>query len=364
MPDARNRFGHAFGKRIKGVRHYASEVDPWLAAAGSYGAAGARNWRVRYACAALPPHRNEQCPSCIPSYATRSARDPARRAAVSAVSLASAQDTAKPVLHGRHWAAITGKPLAASAGAMMFARGGNAIDAACAMLGATSTMWDTLGWGGETQALIYNPETEEGHRHQRPRRGADRGHAGVLPRTGHGLSAGVRPPGRGHAGHARRPDGDARRVRPPEPRRGAGAVHRDGRGLPDRSLAGRQHRAPPRRHRTVAGLHPRVPAASRSGETRAARRTRRGETVPPAGPRSPRCRSWSTPKPRPSPPASRARRPSTPPTSASTAATSPRRSCAPAARHGGLFTSDDLANWEVHLEEPVSTNYAASTSTS
>jgi len=70
-----------------------------------------------------------------------------------------AQDTAKPVLHGRHWAAITGKPLAASAGAMMFARGGNAIDAACAMLGATSTMWDVLSWGGETQALIYNPNT-------------------------------------------------------------------------------------------------------------------------------------------------------------------------------------------------------------
>jgi len=72
---------------------------------------------------------------------------------------AQAQSTAKPVLHGKHWVAVTGKPLAATAGAMMFARGGNAIDAACAMLGATSTMWDTLGWGGETQALIYNPET-------------------------------------------------------------------------------------------------------------------------------------------------------------------------------------------------------------
>jgi gamma-glutamyltranspeptidase/glutathione hydrolase len=72
---------------------------------------------------------------------------------------AEAQRTAKPVLHGKHWVAITGKPLAASAGAMMFTRGGNAIDAACAMLGATSTMWDTLGWGGETQALVYNPET-------------------------------------------------------------------------------------------------------------------------------------------------------------------------------------------------------------
>ena len=72
-----------------------------------------------------------------------------------------AQDTAKPVLHAQHWVAITGKPLAATAGSMIFTRGGNAVDAACAMLAAASTMWDTLGWGGETQALIYNPHTGE-----------------------------------------------------------------------------------------------------------------------------------------------------------------------------------------------------------
>ncbi len=72
-----------------------------------------------------------------------------------------AQSTVKPVLHGKHWVAITGKPLGATAGATIFAQGGNAVDAACAMLGATSTMWDTLGWGGETQALIYNPHTGE-----------------------------------------------------------------------------------------------------------------------------------------------------------------------------------------------------------
>ena len=69
--------------------------------------------------------------------------------------------TAKPVLHGKHWVAITGKPLGATAGAMMFQQGGNAVDAACAMLAATSTMWDVLSWGGETQALIYNPNTKE-----------------------------------------------------------------------------------------------------------------------------------------------------------------------------------------------------------
>src|SRR6266478_8172234 len=71
----------------------------------------------------------------------------------------NAQRTQKPPLHGRHWMAITGKPLAATAGAMIFQKGGNAVDAACAMIAATSTMWDTLSWGGETQALIYNPNT-------------------------------------------------------------------------------------------------------------------------------------------------------------------------------------------------------------
>ena len=57
--------------------------------------------------------------------------------------------------------AITGKPLAAQAGAMIFQKGGNAVDAACAMLAATCTMWDVLSWGGETQALIYNPKTKK-----------------------------------------------------------------------------------------------------------------------------------------------------------------------------------------------------------
>ncbi|HQU59499.1 MAG TPA: gamma-glutamyltransferase, partial [Saprospiraceae bacterium] len=72
-----------------------------------------------------------------------------------------AQRPQKPVLHARHWVAITGKPLGATAGAMMFQQGGNAVDAACAMLAATSTMWDVLSWGGETQALIYNPHTQK-----------------------------------------------------------------------------------------------------------------------------------------------------------------------------------------------------------
>jgi len=69
--------------------------------------------------------------------------------------------TEKPILHGKHWVAITGKPMAATAGAMMFMKGGNAVDAACAMLGAVCTMHDVLSWGGETQALIYHPKTGE-----------------------------------------------------------------------------------------------------------------------------------------------------------------------------------------------------------
>jgi gamma-glutamyltranspeptidase/glutathione hydrolase len=71
--------------------------------------------------------------------------------------LISAQQTQKPPLHAKHWLAITGKPLAATAGALTFAKGGNAVDAACAMLASVTTMWDVLSWGGETQALIYHP---------------------------------------------------------------------------------------------------------------------------------------------------------------------------------------------------------------
>jgi len=71
------------------------------------------------------------------------------------------QQTQKPPLHGKNWMAVTGKPLAATAGSIIFQKGGNAVDAACAMLAATCTMWDALSWGGETQALIYNPKTKK-----------------------------------------------------------------------------------------------------------------------------------------------------------------------------------------------------------
>ncbi len=77
------------------------------------------------------------------------------------IATQSLAKTQKPPLHGSHWMAITGKPLAATAGAIVFQRGGNAVDAACAMIAATSTMWDTLSWGGETQALVYDPRSKK-----------------------------------------------------------------------------------------------------------------------------------------------------------------------------------------------------------
>ena len=101
-----------------------------------------------------------------------------------AASMAAGQEereTRKAALHGKHWVAITGKPLAATAGALTFARGGNAVDAACAMLAAAATMWDTLSWGGETQALIFDPRSGKVRAHQRARRRSDRRDAGVLP---------------------------------------------------------------------------------------------------------------------------------------------------------------------------------------
>jgi gamma-glutamyltranspeptidase/glutathione hydrolase len=69
--------------------------------------------------------------------------------------------TNKPALPASHWLGMTGKPLAATAGAMTFQRGGNAVDAAVAMTAAAATMWDTLSWGGETTALIYDPRAKK-----------------------------------------------------------------------------------------------------------------------------------------------------------------------------------------------------------
>ena len=47
----------------------------------------------------------------------------------------------KPMLHGTHWIAITGKPLAATAGATIFDRGCNAVDAALSEGGDVRVSW-------------------------------------------------------------------------------------------------------------------------------------------------------------------------------------------------------------------------------
>ena len=48
--------------------------------------------------------------------------------AVSAIAITGRSQTQKPPLHGKNWMAVTGKPLAAEAGAMVFQKGGNAVD--------------------------------------------------------------------------------------------------------------------------------------------------------------------------------------------------------------------------------------------
>ena len=67
----------------------------------------------------------------------------------------------RPPKVGSKGAVVANHTMAAQAGMRILHLGGNAVDAACAMLGATSTMWDTLGWGGETQALIYDPNEKK-----------------------------------------------------------------------------------------------------------------------------------------------------------------------------------------------------------
>jgi len=84
-------------------------------------------------------------------------------AMVVSISIATADMTKlnvpvyKPLLTGKEWVAVGGMPIAATVGAKIFIAGGNAVDAACAMLGASAVMTDGMHWGGETQALIYDP---------------------------------------------------------------------------------------------------------------------------------------------------------------------------------------------------------------
>ena len=272
------------------------------------------------------------------------------------VALAGAGRTAtnKPVLHGKHWLAITGKPLAATAGAMTFQKGGNAVDAACAMLAATTTMFDTLSWGGETQALIFNPQTGKV---------VAVNALGVAP-TGatpaffrgprHGLSARVRTARRGHARNSGRPHAHARGIREALARGGPRPGARDGGGLPDRRPARRRDRAREGADRGVALLR-----RNSSSPTPARRARLRGRARSSASRTSTRpCRSCVEAEAAAlaagqQPPATRSSRPMTASISGDIAAEFVRG----AREQGGLITLEDLARWKPRFEEPVRTTY-------
>ena len=266
----------------------------------------------------------------------------------------AAAKTVKPPLHGQNWVAITGKPLAATAGATIFIKGGNAVDAACAMIAATSTMWDTLSWGGETQALIYNPHTGK-----------------VIGVNALGVApTGATPEFFKSKGYEYPPEfGPLAAVTPGTPggimvmlaeygklslARGARAGDRDGGRLSDRS-AGRGHdRALEGRAAQVAGVAAHVPRP---------RRHRRQRAAPEAGEifRQPDLAATL--------------RKLVEAEAQALKAGKNRKEAIMAAYDrfykgdiaqefargsqevGGLHTAEDLANWRVYLEEPVSTNY-------
>ena len=71
------------------------------------------------------------------------------------------------------------------------------------MLAATATMWDTLHWGGETQALIYNPHTKKVIGINALGVAPTGATAEFFKSKGMSPSAGVRPARGRHAGHAR-----------------------------------------------------------------------------------------------------------------------------------------------------------------
>ena len=71
----------------------------------------------------------------------------------------TAQRTNKPVIHAKIGSQLLANPWRHT-GARIFQMG-QSVDATCAMLAATCTMYDVLSWGGETQALVYNPLTKK-----------------------------------------------------------------------------------------------------------------------------------------------------------------------------------------------------------
>ena len=201
---------------------------------------------------------------------------------------------------------------------MMFQKGGNAVDAACAMLAATCTMWDTLRLGRRDAGADLQPE--------------DRRRSSASTR-----SASPRPARRRSSTAARAcaypPEyGPLAAVTPGTPgglmvmlaeygtlslARGARAGDPDGRRLPDRGAARRRDRARQGRDQGVAVL---ARASSCRTRARRARRPSRARSSP-AGPRRHAAQAGRG-RAQALAPARAARRRSTRPTTASTAATS------------------------------------------
>ena len=265
----------------------------------------------------------------------------------------SAQRTVKPPLHGRHWVAITGKPLGATAGAMIFQKGGNAVDAACAMLGAVATMWDTLAWGGETQALIYNPKTKkvvginalgvaptgatpEFYRQKGMRYPPEYGPlAAVTPGTPGGLMVMLAEFGTLSLADVLAPAIEMADGYPIEAQ-AAEAIERQKAEIKKWSYS-----------KDVflphAGAGPRSAARRRDFQAGGSRGHAAQARRAPNARRSRRARA--------------ARKPSRPRTTASTGETSRRSSSAVRASSVGSTRSQDLDKWKVHIEEPVMTDY-------
>ncbi len=246
---------------------------------------------------------------------------------------AQTRRTVKPPLHGRHWMAITGKPLAATAGALIVRagrqRGRRGLrdarrdlhDVGHARLGRRDAgpglrPADEKVIGVNALGVAPTGATPEFFRAQRT-----------------ALPARVRPARGGDPGHAGRPAHDARRVRAAAAWGRARAGDRDGRRLPDRGPAREHDRAAEDDARAVAVLARGVLPPPRRG----ARGAGRGRDVPPARPRAHAAQARRGRAAGPRRRARAARRRSWRRTTASTAATSPTSSCAATREQGGAL---------------------------
>ena len=203
---------------------------------------------------------------------------PAQGQAYSPTVARSIAKTQKPPLHGRHWMAITGKPLGATAGA-------HDVPAwrQCRRRGLRHDRRDLhdvgrAALGRRDAGPDLRSAHEESDRDQRAWRGAHRRDARVLPGQGPQVPARLWPARCGDARHARRPHPDAAGVRHALARGGAGPRDRTRRRLSDRRRNRRPDRALEGKAQGVAVLEAGDAAAPRCGARSAAGR----RDLPPA----------------------------------------------------------------------------------